>query len=116
MGEFIAESTGENPRTEEKIYGFLPLEGRAKRWGKEIYFDVGFSLPLENGRREVEVGEMAYWPAGRAIAIFFGPTPASLNEKPRAFEDVNVFAEIATSSFDLERIRNGEQIRIEPSG
>ncbi len=70
--------------TAQLILAALPLEGRANLWGEEIYFDIPVSAPLEpDARAEVEVGELGYWPAGRAFCIFFGPTPVSIDEKPR---------------------------------
>jgi hypothetical protein len=42
----------------------------------------------------MEVGELAIWPQGRALCIFFGPTPASINEEPRAISPVNPIGKI----------------------
>nr|MBP6333007.1 hypothetical protein [Aminivibrio sp.] len=30
-----------------------------------------------------EIGDVALWPAGNALCIFFGPTPASSGDEPR---------------------------------
>jgi len=69
----------------------LPLEGKVSRWGDEIYFHVGFRVPLERGARSrMSVGEIAYWPNGPALAIFFGPTPVSEDKRPMAASDCNV--------------------------
>jgi hypothetical protein len=35
------------------------------------------------------VGEIAYWPPGKAFCIFFGRTPASVDGAPRAASAVN---------------------------
>ena len=44
----------------------------------------------EPAAREVmEIGEVAYWPPGRALCVFFGPTPASAGAEPRAASPVN---------------------------
>jgi len=32
------------------------------------------------------VGELGYWPVGHAFCIFFGPTPASTDERPRGLQ------------------------------
>jgi hypothetical protein len=63
----------------------LPLKLRMSRWGEEFYGDCGVSIPTDAGARELlEVGEIAYWPPGCALCFFFGPTPASTDERPRA--------------------------------
>ena len=58
--------------TAEALLAALPLEAPANRWGAEIYFPV----PVEqegapDAREEMEVGELAYWPPGRAFCVFF---------------------------------------------
>jgi hypothetical protein len=61
-----------------------------QRWGDEYYGDCGIQVKrAEDARAEMEVGELAIWPDGNALCIFFGPTPASLDEKPRAISPVN---------------------------
>jgi hypothetical protein len=69
----------------QKIAEALPLSASMSRWGDEYYGSVGIDIP-ENatGREIMKAGELAYWPPGKALCIFFGPTPASTDEKPRA--------------------------------
>jgi hypothetical protein len=63
----------------------LPVTVRMSRWGEEFYGDCGLSIPADASAREImEVGEIAYWPPGSALCFFFGPTPASTDERPRA--------------------------------
>jgi hypothetical protein len=63
----------------------LPLKLRMSRWGEEYYGDCGLTIALDDSARDiVEVGEIAYWPPGSALCFFFGQTPASTDERPRA--------------------------------
>lgn len=67
----------------------LPLTLDMSRWGEEYYGDCGLAIPLDHSAREiVEVGEIAYWPPGSALCFFFGPTPASTDDRPRAASSV----------------------------
>ena len=67
--------------TAGQILHALPLESTANVWGDEIYFDIPLSLdPEPDARADVAVGDLAYWPAGPAFCIFFGPTPVSTDE------------------------------------
>ncbi len=102
-----------NPKTVEGILKALPFKGFADTWGEEIYFEVPAVLPEENSRREVEKGEVAYWPPGRAVCIFFGPTPISKKGKIVAYSPVNVFAKIEGDLADFKRIEDGEEIFVE---
>jgi hypothetical protein len=105
--------TSENPRTAEAVWAALPLKGNANRWGDEIYFSVPVSLKEEKAKAEVEVGSIAYWPPGRALCIFFGPTPASQHGEPRAYSPVNVFAKVFTDPTVFRNVRDGEQVSLE---
>ncbi|MFP4209917.1 MAG: cyclophilin-like fold protein [Alkalispirochaeta sp.] len=76
--------------TAEAIAGMLPLDIPMGRWGDEYYGDIGRTFDLEPHATEVvSVGELAYWPPGSALCIFFGPTPASVGVEPRAASEVN---------------------------
>lgn len=96
--ELAAEWTNENPRTRAGIADALPLTGEATRWGDELYFRTEVDVPVEDAVREVPVGAVAYWPQGNAVCLFWGPTPASEGDEPRAASPVNVVAELADVS------------------
>ena len=70
----------------------------------------------ENAQENVEVGDVAYWPEGRCICIFFGKTPVSTNEKPKAYSPVNVFAKITGNISVLKNIVPGSVVRVEEAG
>ncbi len=113
-GEIRLEAELYDTPTAQTIYDALPIAAQIHTWGKEIYFSVDIKLSLENdAREEVNEGELAYWPAGPAFCIFFGPTPASTGNKPKAFSPVNVFGKIGLNFKILGNIRNGTQIVVE---
>ncbi|AXG10297.1 cyclophilin-like fold protein [Haloplanus rubicundus] len=93
--EIEASWASESPETRRALADVLPVEGRAARWGDELYFDVSVNVDLEpNARAEVEPGTIAYWPQGPAVCLFWGPTPASTGTQPRAASPVNVVAQL----------------------
>ena len=99
--------------TASKITEILPIEGTANVWGDEIYFDIPLNLDLESdARAEVEVGDLAYWPTGSAFCIFFGPTPVSTDEKPKAYSPVNVFGKVIGDALQFKSVPNGAKITI----
>ena len=67
------------------LAGTLPQKISMSRWGDEFYGALAKKLdPGGDPVRDVfEVGEVAFWPPGNALCIFFGPTPASSNDEPR---------------------------------
>ena len=113
IGKVQAEISSENALTAELILKALPIKGKASRWGDEIYFSTPVNASKENGRVEVEVGSVAYWPPGKAVCIFFGPTPVSTGNAPRAASAVNVFAKILGDSAVFKKVRDGDDVRLQ---
>ena len=100
--------------TADAFWEALPITGSANVWGEEIYFQVPVDAPLEaSAREEMEVGEIAYWPPGSAFCIFFGRTPASVDDAPRAASPVNPLGRVAGDPKDFLGVRSGEEVRLE---
>jgi len=102
-----------NPETARALIEALPLESDVSRWGDEVYFTIPVDVAEENSQREVEVGDLAFWPEGSCFCIFFGRTPASGGEKPVAASPVNVFGKVVGDATMFKKTKSGERIRIE---
>ncbi|MCB2210331.1 hypothetical protein KQH62_05495 [bacterium] len=100
--------------TARKLWEALPIQGEANLWGDEIYLEIPVSAAQEpNARQEVDPGTIAYWPVGEAFCIFFGPTPISRGDQPRAYSPVNILGQISGALDGLRKVKQGEKIRIE---
>jgi len=99
--------------TANKIYGKLPITAEAQTWGHEIYFEIPVKCQPENATVDVEVGDIAYWPEGACLCIFFGRTPASTNDKPKPASEVNIVGKISCDLSILNRVRSNEKIKVE---
>ncbi|MHA1274005.1 MAG: cyclophilin-like fold protein [Promethearchaeota archaeon] len=86
--------TEKNPDTCKAIWDALPFEINLTRWGEELYGEIPVDIDLENSQVECEVGDIGYWPDGNGFCIFFGPTPVSDSDKPKAASAVNIFAKL----------------------
>jgi hypothetical protein len=99
--------------TAKKIWQALPIEGSANTWGDEIYFSIPVSLDqATDARADVAVGELGYWPTGKAFCIFFGPTPVSSGSQPRAASPVNVFGEVEGDATQLRQVGYGSKVQV----
>ncbi len=93
----------------------MPFSVGMTRWGDEYYgpspvrFD---SAP--DGREIMEVGEIAYWQPGNALCIFFGPTPASTDSRPRAASAVVPIGSIVGDLVSLKELGPHEQAEFLP--
>jgi hypothetical protein len=114
-GQVSLMGTLNNSDTARQIARSLPIEARASRWGDEIYFGVAVAAGEENPREVVAVGDLAYWPPGRAVCVFFGPTPASVGDEVRPASPVNVVGRVVGDATLFRRVRDGEQVKIEMS-
>lgn len=100
--------------TAEALKAMLPLDITMSRWGEEYYGDCGIRAELSaDAREEMEVGELAVWPVGRALCIFFGPTPASRDDEPRAVSPVNPVGMITGDTAPLIQLGSTIRVRIE---
>jgi hypothetical protein len=90
----------------------LPIQGLANTWGEEIYFTVGIDAEREEVQQVVEKGDVAYWPPGDALCIFFGPTPASRGDEIRAASPVNVFGRVHGDPTVFGRVQQGDVITV----
>ena len=61
----------------------------------------------------MEIGTLAYWPPGSAFCIFYGPTPASNCDQPRAASPVNIVGCITDDATVLRHITSGPQVRLD---
>jgi hypothetical protein len=97
-----------------KIWNSLPLSSNVKTWGKEIYFHTNVLANKEpDAKSVIEFGEIAYWPAGKVIAIGFGKTPISQNDEIRLADDCNVWGKTNFDLKNLDNITEGKLIKIE---
>ena len=97
-----------------KIWNSLPLSSNVKTWGKEIYFHTDVVASKEpDAKSLIEFGEIAYWPAGKVIAIGFGKTPISQNDEIRLADDCNVWGKTNFDLKNLDNITEGKLIKIE---
>ncbi len=102
-----------NTKTAAAIIKALPFESEAHRWGDEIYFNIPLELELENGKEVLDIGDVAYWPPGKSMCIFFGPTPSSKGSEIRAYSAVSVFGKVIGDAKIFRAVKEGERIRVE---
>ncbi len=85
-----------SPKTFQAILDRLPIKVKINKWGDELYTDpTEINVKQEeNAKTEVNEMDVAYWPEGRALCLFFGPTPISKDGKILAYSLVNIVGKI----------------------
>lgn len=100
-------------RTARAIWKALPIRGKVNLWGDEIYFAIPVSMGLEEGQEKVNIGDLGYWPPGKAFCIFFGPTPSSRGSEIRPASAVNVFGRVTGDTKVFKEVAAEEEIIID---
>ncbi len=101
--------------TTAAIVQSLPFTSRVSTWGDEIYFAISAQAALSSDAVDVvQIGDLAYWPTMPAFCIFFGATPASISDEPRAASAVNIFGRLVNIDREaLRSIEGGAEVRVE---
>jgi len=100
--------------TADIIYNALPLKSKVQKWGDEIYFETGLSIELESDAKAiVNIGEIAFWNSGSAIAIGYGKTPISKGNEIRLISPCNIWADSKFEKSCIENIKENETIILE---
>ena len=100
-------------QTAQAVGNALPITASANTWGDEIYFGIPVDAGLEQGQETVDLGDLGYWPPGRAFCIFFGPTPASRGAEIRPASAVTVIGRVTGDAALFRQVRAGTSVTIE---
>ena len=99
--------------TAKALLAAAPFESRASTWGEEVYFGTPVSVKLEGDAQQiVEPGTVCFWTEGDAIALPYGRTPISTDERPKLASRCNVLGTLIGEAKELARIRPGEKITV----
>ena len=104
-----------SPKTCKDILDSLPFSVSAHLWGEEIYTDESpITQPEENAKDLVDLNDVAYWPSGKAMCLFFGPTPIGKKGEIKPYSPVNVVGKITNPDKTiLSKIKDGVKISFE---
>jgi hypothetical protein len=101
-----------SPKTCASFLTSLPFSVNAHIWGEEIYTDESpITQPEENAKDLVSLNDIAYWPNGKAICLFFGPTPIGKKGEIKPYSPVNIIGKIINPDKTiLSKINEGTEI------
>ena len=95
IGSIKIEGLLNDTQTAQKVKQILPIKSSFDTWGEEIYFTIPVDADLdESVKEEVELGDLGFWPPGKAFCIFFGQTPNSSPGKIVPASAVNIIGKI----------------------
>lgn len=84
-----------SPKTVQEVLKHLPFDVSLNVWGEEIYSSESpVEMSEENAKSPVSLNDVAYWPQGKAICLFYGPTPIGKKGEITPASPVNVIGKI----------------------
>lgn len=97
------------PQTVKSFLEKLPFSVSVNLWGEELYTDeTPIKMDLENEKPLVQLNDVAYWPTGKAICLFYGPTPIGKKDEIKPYSPVNIIGKITNPKKNiLSKIRDG---------
>jgi hypothetical protein len=106
-----------SPKTCTSFLKLLPFSVTAHIWGEEIYTDESpITQPEENAKDLVNLNDVAYWPNGKAICLFFGPTPIGKKGEIKPYSPVNVIGKIVSADKSvIKNFKEGTKITFQKS-
>ncbi len=100
-----------SPNTVKKFVDSLPFAVGLNLWGQEIYTEESpIQEKEENAKPLVELYDVTYWPTGKAICLFYGPTPIGKKGEIKPYSPVNVVGKILKPDKSiLRKISDGSE-------
>jgi hypothetical protein len=103
-----------SPRTVKAILENLPIETIVNKWGQELYTGrTPIVAQEENAKSEVGLLDVAFWPEGNALCLFYGPTPISKVGKIVPASPVNIVGRIVShDNHIVDKVKNTSKVLI----
>lgn len=84
-----------SPNTVKSFVQSLPFTVETNLWGDEIYTSESpIDVREENAKSPVDLFDVAFWPIGKAICLFYGPTPIGEKNEIKPYSPVNIIGKI----------------------
>ena len=114
IGDLSMEGELNDAPTAKKVAEALPIRASFNTWGDEIYFTIPVDAELdETAREEVEMGDLGYWPTGKAFCIFFGQTPMSTPGKIIPASAVNIVGRVIGDATRFKEVMQESEVILE---
>jgi uncharacterized protein len=114
IGTLSMEAELNETPTAQKIAAALPLRTSFNTWGDEIYFAIPVDADLDDSAQDVvELGDLGYWPPGKAWCIFFGQTPVSQSGKIMPASAVNVIGKVLGDATQFKTVMREREVIVE---
>lgn len=101
-----------SPKTVKEFLQSLPFTVETNLWGDEIYTSESpINAKEENAKPLVDLYDVAFWPTGKAICLFYGPTPIGNKGEIKPYSPVNIIGKIiAPDKKIISELKDGTKV------
>ena len=101
-----------SPQTVQSFLKCVPFTVGINLWGDEIFTDESpINVGEENAKPLVKLYDVAYWPTGKAICLFYGRTPIGKKNEIKPYSPVNIIGKILNPDRTiLSKLDNGVKV------
>lgn len=107
----------DSPNTIKSLLEALPFSINLHIWGEEIYSsECPIKSKEENSKSLVSLNDVGFWPPGKAICLFYGPTPIGDPGEIKPYSPVNIIGKIHSPDKSvLKMIKDGTKATLQES-
>jgi len=117
IGNLSMEAELNDTPTAQQVAAALPIRASFNTWGDEIYFAIPVQAESDESAQEVvDIGDLGYWPPGKAFCIFFGQTPMSQPGKIMPASAVNIIGKIIGDATRFKDVMREQDVVLEAKG
>jgi uncharacterized protein len=110
---FIELDDSQSPKTVKAILENLPIDVNINKWGQELYTDrTPIAAQKEHAKLKVSLLDVAFWPAGNALCLFYGSTPISKAGKIVPASPVNIIGRIISQDNIVDKVKDTTRVII----
>ncbi len=96
----------------KKIIACFPLDSRICKWSEGVYFKADIDFAGETFAENINEGDVVYWPEGKAIGIFFGTAPMTVDEKQIPVWKLVKIGQTKVDILGFQSMRESDEVRV----
>ncbi|MFH1062212.1 MAG: cyclophilin-like fold protein [Candidatus Omnitrophota bacterium] len=96
----------------KKIIEILPLDSEICKWSEGVYFKINVNFESENFVKDINEGDVVYWPEGKAIGIFFGTAPMTVADKQVPVWKLIKIGQTKVDILGFQSMREADEVRV----
>lgn len=92
------------------------MDSKICKWSEGVYFQAAIDFSGEDFAKDINEGDVMYWPEGKMIGIFFGTAPMVVAEKQIPFWKLVKIGQTKVDILGFQSMRESDEVRVAIAG